>query len=68
MARPASYTSYAACVRTADDADHANMEPLNVSERLENPPVNPITVLGVLASTVSSEVRAFQDAMRRVAA
>eukprot|EP00965_Chrysotila_dentata_P121243 4008944-Pleurochrysis_carterae.AAC.1 len=45
------------------------MAPLNVSERLEIPPVNPITVPGVcLASTVSAEVRVFHDEMRAVAA
>eukprot|EP00965_Chrysotila_dentata_P253824 6211451-Pleurochrysis_carterae.AAC.2 len=52
-----------------DDAGLRSMAPLNVSERLENPPVNPITVPGVrLASIVSVEVRCFQDQMRRLAA
>eukprot|EP00965_Chrysotila_dentata_P110545 3652575-Pleurochrysis_carterae.AAC.1 len=45
------------------------MAPLNVSERLENPPVNTINVPGVCsASTVSAEVRVLQDEMRAVAA
>eukprot|EP00965_Chrysotila_dentata_P027958 929576-Pleurochrysis_carterae.AAC.1 len=53
----------------ADDADHVEIAPLNVSERLVNPLVNLITVPGVrLASTVSAEVRVFQDGMRAVAA